>query len=390
MERESRNDAALRRWREVTRGWNRRGLRFALVLAIPLYPIFGILDFVSLPPRWFTLALALRLMVSAIGAIFLFLLDHPRSGRWLIPMSATYTLIAGLGISWLTFLTGGFDSTYASGLNIVMLAAGMLFVWPHRVSLGVYSVLILSFLIPSVLIFEPEIIVRAFESTFFIVATAGILLVAQAYRQSSLRLESDAGLRVEQLSEDLKVANNHLAELARVDALTRVGNRRAFDERLDEEWSRTVRTGAEMSVLLLDVDNFKDFNDAFGHPTGDMCLKQLAAAARSTLARPGDFVARYGGEEFAVILPGTNTRGARRVSEKILRAVRDLEIPHSESANHDLVTVSIGGASTRGTELADASELIREVDSALYQAKEAGRNTVQIREFSRARVRERS
>lgn len=388
MEGEDRHEAAERRWREVRRGWNRRGLRFALFLAIPLYPIFGLLDVVALPDEWLPHSIAMRFFVSVVGAILLFLLDHPQVRIRFVPISAAYTLVAGLGLSALTFLTGGFTSTYWSGLNLVMLAAGMLFVWPTRVSLGVYGVLVASFVFPSVYLYEPLDFVRAVESIFFVVSTAGLLLIAQAYRLRSLRFESDAQLRVEHLSYELKTANEHLEELARVDALTRVGNRRAFDERLAEEWSRMARTGTDLAVLILDVDNFKDFNDTFGHPAGDDCLKQLASVVDSNLARPGDFVSRYGGEEFAVILPSTDRAGAIRVAERLRKAVEGLSIEHAPSAQHPVVTVSIGGATTDAVDCDVAKELVSEADERLYEAKRAGRNVVAVTASAPEKLRE--
>jgi diguanylate cyclase (GGDEF)-like protein len=380
--------AAERHWRETRQGWNRRGLRFGLLLAIPLYPLFGLLDFVALSPQWFWLAISVRATVSFVGIVLLALLGTGRLSRRLDTISAFYTLLAGFGISALTFLSGGFDSTYFGGLNLVMLAAGMLFVWRSRVSMAVYAALVASFVLPSLVTLDDANAAKAVESSFFVIATAALLVIAQAYRFRSLRFESDAALKLEQLSEELRRANEHLEELSRVDELTRVANRRAFDERLIEEWNRTRRVGSTLSLLMIDVDNFKIYNDTFGHPKGDRCLEALGQAFRDSLSRPGDFVARYGGEEFAVVLPNTDAEGAEWVAERIRAAVEALSIEHAEGAEHDVVTVSIGGTSTDGERHEDPSTLVEEADECLYDAKSAGRNRVCFRPTAPARLRE--
>lgn len=172
-------------------------------------------------------------------------------------------------------------------------------------------------------------------------------------------------------------ANRLLEMQATTDALTGIGNRRAFDERMDWEWSRHERGGLPISLLLLDVDCFKQFNDTQGHLAGDECLKAIARALRSGLDRGGDFVARYGGEEFVAILPETGEEGALKLSERILAAVRDLSIPHAATrVPSGIVTVSIGCATTVPNSTSTLSELAHRSDAALYAAKNRGRNCV--------------
>ncbi len=375
-------------WRESRRSWNRQGLRFGLLLAIPLYPVFGLIDFVALDKQWFPLAIAIRGAISGIGIILLFLLNSERIAHRLVPISAFYTVMAGLGISALTFLSGGFDSTYFGGLNLVMLAAGMLFVWPSRVSSAVYVTLVLSYVLPSLLTLDDANMTKAVESTFFVIATAALLVIAQAYRHRSLRFESDAKLQLDELTASLKQANGHLEELSRVDELTRVANRRAFDERSEEEWNRSMRVGSHLTLLMLDVDNFKHYNDDFGHPQGDDCLQRIAQALQGALARPGDFLARYGGEEFVVVLPNTDHAGALKVAERIRESVEALGLEHSAEAVHDVVTISVGGASTDAVSVESIQELLQEADQALYRAKNSGRNRVELTAPYPAKLRE--
>ena len=131
--------------------------------------------------------------------------------------------------------------------------------------------------------------------------------------------------------DDRKQFEEQMAALAMTDGLTGVLNRRAFDDALSREWEHTVRTTGQMSLLLLDIDHFKDFNDTYGHQAGDDCLRVVAAAIRNTLWRPNDILARYGGEEFAVILPDVDASGAVEVAERIRQAITDMKIPHLKS-----------------------------------------------------------
>jgi diguanylate cyclase (GGDEF)-like protein/PAS domain S-box-containing protein len=162
-----------------------------------------------------------------------------------------------------------------------------------------------------------------------------------------------------------------------IDPLTGIANRRRFDEALSTEWRRAVREGSRLSLLLIDADHFKRFNDTYGHVRGDSCLKQIAEAALDIVLRPGDLVARYGGEEFAVILSGTDESGAKSVAEDICQAVRDRKLPHEGNAP-GIVTVSIGVATVVPQRGKSAEDLVELADQALYRAKAKGRNRVVI------------
>ncbi len=175
-----------------------------------------------------------------------------------------------------------------------------------------------------------------------------------------------------------KLAELHVEHLAMLDGLTGIPNRRRFDEVLDDEWRRARRTGGHVSLILLDVDEFKAFNDSRGHLAGDDCLRRVAGALAPLAGRPGDLVARYGGEEFAIILGGTDAAGAATLAEKARQAVSDLAIPQSRAGKDGHVTISAGVATFR---LAPRSrglprDLQRAADDCLYRAKREGRNRV--------------
>ena len=177
--------------------------------------------------------------------------------------------------------------------------------------------------------------------------------------------------------EHLQSAYRAMESLVVVDALTGISNRRRFDEALATEWRRALREGDKLSLLLIDADHFKRYNDTYGHVRGDSCLKQIAEAALDIVLRPGDLVARYGGEEFAVVLPGTDEIGAKAVAEDICQAVRNRRLPHEGNAP-GIVTVSVGVATIIPVRGKTPQDLIESADQALYRAKGRGRNRVVV------------
>jgi diguanylate cyclase (GGDEF)-like protein len=179
------------------------------------------------------------------------------------------------------------------------------------------------------------------------------------------------------MANELRDTNARLTVLASLDGLTGIANRRCFDERFLQEWNRARRDRSTISLAMIDLDNFKQFNDLYGHLAGDRCLCAVADALRRQARRPADLVARFGGEEFVLLLPQTPTDGALTVVERIRAAVFDLGIDHLGNS-WNRVTVSIGySALTPVSDDDGQSRLIQLADAALYQAKSAGRNRVE-------------
>ncbi len=160
------------------------------------------------------------------------------------------------------------------------------------------------------------------------------------------------------------------------DRLTGLGNRRRFDENLDAAWSQASRMGVPLSLIILDVDHFKKFNDSYGHPAGDECLRRVAQVLSSCIKRGGDTVARYGGEEFAAVLFHTPMTDAKHIAEKMCRVVMEIGLKHEQSP-YGVVTISLGGATVLPSVKSTPQELIQHADAALYRAKELGRNRVE-------------
>ncbi len=179
--------------------------------------------------------------------------------------------------------------------------------------------------------------------------------------------------------KQLSEVNTRLLSQSRTDGLTRLANRRMFDEHLEQSWARLKREKVVMSLIMCDVDYFKRYNDSYGHQAGDDCLKKVARILKISARRPDDLVARYGGEEFVILLPGASGQDAMVIAERIRMNIADLRIAHEGSDVSHHVSISMGISSVIPSEAIQAKELVEQADMALYQAKSDGRNRVVLR-----------
>ena len=189
---------------------------------------------------------------------------------------------------------------------------------------------------------------------------------------------SVTNLKLEEINISLeqKVAERtrQLEILSNLDGLTGIANRRKMDEYLEHEWDVAIRQKFPLSLVILDIDFFKNYNDTFGHPMGDECLKKVAGTIAGSLHRVSDFAARYGGEEFVAILSNTDKSGAYKTAERIRKEIENLHIPHTSSQVSDYVTVSLGASTLSSFDDKSLDDFVRSADEALYKAKQAGRN----------------
>jgi len=199
---------------------------------------------------------------------------------------------------------------------------------------------------------------------------------SSAYIYHKQRDESYAALQESQ--RQLHEANQALEKLSALDGLTGIANRRQFDAVLGKEWTRAIRNRIPISLLMLDIDYFKLYNDSYGHQQGDVCLKAVAKILHDNEKRPADLAARYGGEEFAVILPETDSNGAREIANTILQGIRQANIAHASSTVSDTLTASLGVATMTAERERQPTDLVAQADRALYQAKAEGRNRVVV------------
>ena len=199
----------------------------------------------------------------------------------------------------------------------------------------------------------------------------------QLLQQQNILLQKEIERRIK-VEIALRQANQELHNLATIDNLTQIANRRQFDQYIEREWRRLAREKVPLSLILLDIDYFKRYNDSKGHQAGDHCLRKVASAIAKSVQRPADLAARYGGEEFAVILPNTDVQGAIHLANKIKIAVHNLEIEHPLSDVSDIVTISQGISSTIPDTETSLESLIYDADIALYNAKSQGRDQIKV------------
>jgi diguanylate cyclase (GGDEF)-like protein len=182
--------------------------------------------------------------------------------------------------------------------------------------------------------------------------------------------------QIQSLIHELEVERD-LAQLnSLTDSLTNLANRRYFDEVFNNEFSRVQRTGDYLSLIMIDVDHFKKYNDLYGHLAGDDCLRQIGLILMDIVSRTSDTVARFGGEEFIVVLPKTDSQGANALAERIRKSVEALAIQHRHSEIIEHVTISLGVVTVKTEEMSNPEEVLLLVDKAMYQAKQNGRNKV--------------
>jgi diguanylate cyclase (GGDEF)-like protein len=167
-----------------------------------------------------------------------------------------------------------------------------------------------------------------------------------------------------------------LEDLVGIDGLTGINNRRNFDQLYSKQWLSSKRSGSPLSLIMIDVDDFKKYNDAYGHAAGDAVLKAISNVLNSTINRPDDTISRYGGEEFVAILPNTDSDGAKFIAENLRSSVEALKIPHESSDTSDYVTISLGGITSNPEKNLTLAEFLKTSDQMLYLAKAAGKNCV--------------
>ena len=194
-------------------------------------------------------------------------------------------------------------------------------------------------------------------------------------KQYILQIERDAAFyALREMQRQLETTNSELQRLSSTDTLTGLSNRRIFDETLKKEWRRAFRDNNWFTVLMIDIDHFKLFNDHYGHQAGDEALHRVAQGLDTIIRRPGDVLARYGGEEFGVILANAGIEGAQAISQRFIDVVQNLNINHIKSSTSDRITISLGSASVIPTKQYNPENVLKSADKALYEAKDKGRN----------------
>ncbi|GAL03307.1 response regulator [Photobacterium aphoticum] len=229
---------------------------------------------------------------------------------------------------------------------------------------------------------EPEMIAKAIDMGGDDYLVKPVNKIVLAAKLKAMQRIADMRHQLKEASTKLESANEMLSQQVNEDGLTRIANRRYLDTKLNEFISWHGRNNFPFTIIMIDVDHFKPFNDHYGHLEGDRCLQMVAKELKIQFSRAGELVARYGGEEFVVLLSNCDKTRAVRECERLKEAIRQLEIPHSQSLTSDTVTVSQGMVSWVPTGLETAENMYEIVDKVLYKAKEQGRNRFVAAEFT--------
>lgn len=362
------------RYRQLRDG---RYVRQLINLLIAFYILFGAFDWLLLQQQ-VERVLVIRYGLGLPGMLGLWLVLH--TGRRLLPVER----VVFFSLFWLSFTTllmirvvpEAFTGPYLLGVLVIVMAGitvGRMGFW---VSLSFGVLFLLSFLA----VLGPVLLDNAFWLYYLFLSCGAIVLclLAQFTTDRSGRREFLQKLMIHRKNHELRKLNSRLRDLAEVDALTGIANRRSFDQVLEEEWRRAQRRGYSLALLMGDIDFFKAYNDALGHQQGDICIRQVAQSIKASVRRPGDMVARYGGEEFAVILPALQLSEAATVARMVCDQVRTLRLPHPASPVYPFVTISVGVAAMVPQEQHSPAQLVGAADEALYQAKRAGRNGIHL------------
>ena len=243
---------------------------------------------------------------------------------------------------------------------------------------SIFFLLILGFLIISITIFIIDRLILSKISqkikTFKYITESGD--ISKRMKLGGAKEINELALAANETFETVELLHKQLKEYSMVDGLTKIPNRRFFEEYIDNEWARCLRDNDNISLLFIDIDYFKQYNDNYGHLAGDEALVRIASTIKNSLLRPADIVARYGGEEFIVLLPKTGFDGADYIAKRIIEGVSELHIEHIYSQVSKKLTVSIGAATILPTAFNSKDTLIKAADEAMYKVKNTGRNNV--------------
>lgn len=296
-------------------------------------------------------------------------------------------LLAGIGWG-----VGGF--LIAADLNPLMQMSVLLILMGVSAAsvplLGVYMNVMLAFQVPAL---WPYMIWMAYQLgwqnglllmfifAFYVLGIVKSMRRLEDNLTDSLKMQYEYERLASSLNEtnqQLQQANEKLEYMTLIDSLTQIHNRRYFEMQLEKEWKRSIREKHPLTIIMIDIDHFKLYNDTYGHATGDDCLRRVALTLKRAVNRPGDVFARIGGEEFVAMLPGIDTEGAYTVAEAMQHNLQQAKIPHATSPVSEYITISMGIASIQPDSDSTTLSLFKLADKALYKAKEKGRNQIVV------------
>ena len=357
-------------------------IRLAVLLGVIMYAAFGLLDFYVFPEKKEVMWTIRYAIVCPLGIAF-FLLTYKIREEWLIhALHTLLVIIAGLGIIVMIAVAPPEKAfLYYAGLMLVVFYAYTLSAL--RFYYALFASLMVTVLYPIVDHMLVGTSLDRLITNMFFLTSANLMGMPVSYLwEHHIRRDFLLAMLLALEKKKTDQLNRKLRDISYIDGLTGVANRLKFEEYFRREWDRAKRTKRPISLLMIDIDFFKNYNDLLGHLEGDACLRRIAQALSRHLRAGMDLVARYGGEEFVVVLPETDLSQAKKVADRIREDVLRLNIPHPASKASDRVTVSIGVASMVPRNSLKKEVLINMADKALYAAKKGGRNRVEVFTFS--------
>ncbi len=346
----------------------------SLLLALVFYAIFAVLDYSFMGEKYlqvWAIRFAVVIPVICISFVLVRIINNYQIIEVVITINA---VVCSLGIIWMMVLGSAHpNGVYWVGLMLVIvflfILSGANFFLCLKTTFSILTAYVVSCLLWIDISPETFMASLLFLISSFIVGLTGSFFIDTYKHRDFVRTRL-----LDQKTKELTALTRKYQELSTIDELTGIPNRRMFETLSINYWDVMQRKHDPLSLLFLDVDEFKKYNDSYGHQQGDACLRQVADCIRNTLMRPQDIVTRYGGEEFAVLLPDTCLHGATVVAERIRKNVEDLGIVH-EYSRHGVVTVSIGICTATPHTGFTLPVCIKKADAALYSAKQFGRNT---------------
>ncbi len=350
----------------------RRHLQIAAAAGLVLYCLFGVLDYLLYPQYIDTLALLRYGVVTPVVAGALLYLYRGRSARLAQALYAMSLAVGGSAIGAVVIIAGDPHQLYYTGFILSLIftyaVSGLRLI--YSIPSGLFMSLVFCAALIRWQVVPSEVLVNDIFGTIacnLAGIAAGYLLEQHRRREFRYRMELEAE------RNGLAADNRALSFLSRHDPLTGLKNRLAFGNHMEEEWKRAQRQAYPLALLMVDIDDFKAYNDTAGHVAGDAVLKRVGEVLARSASRPGDMAARYGGEEFAILMVGTTLEGAVQKGWELVEKVRRLAIPHPASED-EVLTVSVGCAAVIPQEGEDFVKLVQAADQALYRAKEAGKD----------------
>lgn len=342
-------------------------------IAVVLYMLFSVNDQVMLPDAyrqaWLVRAMIFPFMVAGI-----FCAIKLRSVVLRDIAASAAVIVAGIGLAWIGLLSRHPNAAhYHTGIILVTMFGNIVLNMRRRYAVATSMVLLAVY---AACLANIDAIPEAVRFNIWMVFFSSVLISLLA----NFQMDHDRRMTFYARSREVEL----LKKLSTEDPLTQLANRREFDYCLESEWGRARREGQSIAMIMVDIDYFKNYNDHYGHPAGDLCLQKVAAVLKSIPQRSSDLVARYGGEEFVILLPNATPSTAAKIAERMRQAILELNLQHAASPVAPVVSASIGVASTVPLKQENSAELLTKADAALYRAKQNGRNQVAVQNWNAA------